>query len=240
MSESVYQQVLGDDFYRLTPQLQRYFGMPYAGSHGRGTGVYEVAGSEKRWLRPILRLFASRNILFAERERNVPFTVLNRPDGDILRATRLFHFGDTGSATTGGAQLSSAAARRLAKRRTQLTTRTMIDEMRVIDGVLHDYLGTNGELEVTFNLFVTEDNLTMISSGSWLRLGIGSRRFRLKLPTVFGARVVLTERWELDHQRVSVTLTNPLLGEIFTYRGTFTYDWVRDEVVQPKSADSER
>lgn len=240
MSVSVFQQVLGDDFYKLTPQLQRYFGMPYAGSHGRGTGTYEVAGSELRWLRPILRLFASRNILFAERERNVPFTVLNRPDGDNLRATRLFHFGDMGGPAAGRTQLSSAAARRQAHRRSQMITRTMVDEMRVIDGVLHDYLGTNGELEVTFDLAVSEDKLTLTSSGAWLHLGAGKRRLRVKLPTVLSARVVLTERWELDHQRVSVTLTNPILGEIFTYRGTFTYDWVRDEVHHPKNADSER
>ncbi|MBC7518366.1 MAG: DUF4166 domain-containing protein [Microbacteriaceae bacterium] len=240
MSVSVYQQVLGDDFYKLTPQLQRYFGMPYAGSHGRGTGTYEVAGSELHWLRPILRLFGSRNILFAERERDVPFTVLNRPDGDILRATRLFHFGEVSSSPGSGDRLSSAAARRQASRRAKMTTRTMVDEMRVIDGVLHDYLGTNKELEVTFDIAVSEDKLTMTSSGSWLRLSLGKRLFRFKLPTVLGARVVLTERWELDHQRVSVTLTNPILGEIFTYRGTFTYDWVRDEVIHSRNSETGR
>ncbi|HXD62546.1 MAG TPA: DUF4166 domain-containing protein, partial [Lacisediminihabitans sp.] len=64
-----------------------------------------------------------------------------------------------------------------------------------------------------------------VSTDSWLWLG----RRRVRLPALLNARVELTERWEGDHQRVSVALRHPLLGEIFAYRGTFGYHYVNDE-----------
>jgi Domain of unknown function (DUF4166) len=195
--ESVYQRVLGKDFPALAPELQSYFGMPDAGFHGRGVGVFDVAGSRYRWLWPVFRLLAHRRILFPEYARDVPFTVVNRPDGDSLRATRTFHFVGR--------------------------DRAMVDEMRVVDGRLHDFLGRRGGLEVALSLAVADGALTMESTGVWLRIA------RLRLPVSLGARLTLNERWEQDHQRVSVALRHPLLGEFFAYRGTFTYSWVRDE-----------
>lgn len=199
MGLSVYQRVLGDEFAGLSPELQRYFGMPDAGTHGEGTGVFEVAGSRHRWLRPLFALFAGQEILFPEYGRNVPFDVANRPEGEVLRASRVFHL--------------------------RGRDRVVVDEMRVIGGELHDFLGRDNRLEVALRLSVSGGVLTMVSTDSWLWLG----RRRVRLPALLNARVELTERWEGDHQRVSVALRHPLLGEIFVYRGTFGYSWVNDE-----------
>mgnify|MGYP001557194075 CR=1 FL=1 len=203
MGLSVYQCVLGDEFSGLAPELQRYFGMPDAGTHGEGAGVFEVAGSRRRWLWPLFAVFAGQQILFPEYGRDVPFDVVNLPDGEMLHATRVFRF-----------------AGRSGRRR----DRVIVDEMRVIDGALHDFLGKDGRLEVALRLSVSDDALAMVSTGVWL--WFGSRRVRL--PALLSARVMLTERWEDDHQRVSVALRHPLLGEIFAYRGTFDYRWVKD------------
>lgn len=221
MSLSVYQRVLGGEFAQLAPELQRYFGMPDAGTHGEGTGVFEVAGSAHRWLWPLFRLFAAERILFPEYGRDVPFEVVNLPDGEVLRATRVFHFPrhpvKTGRPVT---------TRRHGKTR----DRVIVDEMRVVEGVLHDFLGKHNRLELALRLSVADGALSMVSTGAWLRFGarswFGSRRVRL--PALLSARVVLTERWEGDHQRVSVALRHPLLGEVFVYRGTFAYRWVND------------
>jgi len=194
--ESVYQRVLGGDFERLAPELRAYFSAPPADSVGRGHGVYEVAGSSRRWLAPLFALLAWRRILFPELGRDVPFTVTNIPGpGDGLSSRREFHF--------------------------PARDRVMQDTMHVVDGRLHDFLGRRGGLEVRLGLTVTDGSLRMLSDRAWLHL----RGLRLPLPALLSARVVLDERWVDGHQRVDVRMRHPLLGEIFRYTGTFDYHY---------------
>ena len=196
MPESVYQRVLGGDFERLAPELRAYFSAPPADSVGRGHGVYEVAGSSRRWLAPLFALLAWRRILFPELGRDVPFTVTNIPGpGDGLSSRREFHF--------------------------PARDRVMQDTMLVVDGRLHDFLGRRGGLEVRLGLTVTDGSLRMLSDRAWLHL----RGLRLPLPALLSARVVLDERWVDGHQRVDVRMRHPLLGEIFRYTGTFDYHY---------------
>lgn len=191
---SVYQRVLGDEFEKLDPRLRAYFSLPEPGTVGRGTGVYEVAGSRKRWLRPVFSYLAARRILFPEFGRDIPFTVTNVPGpGDGLSSGREFLFPGQ--------------------------TRLMEDTMHVVNGRLHDFLGRSRGLEVRFVLHVRDGGLVMVSDASWLHLG----PIRVPLPAVFSARVVLNEWWDGDAQRVSVHLHNPLFGDLFEYVGRFAY-----------------
>jgi hypothetical protein len=191
---SVYQRVLGDEFEKLDPRLRAYFSLPEPGMVGRGTGVYEVAGSRKRWLRPVFSYLAARRILFPEFGRDIPFTVTNVPGpGDGLSSGREFLFPGQ--------------------------TRLMEDTMHVVNGHLHDFLGRSRGLEVRFVLHVRDGGLVMVSDASWLHLG----PIRVRIPAVFSARVVLNEWWDGDAQRVSVHLHNPLFGDLFEYVGRFTY-----------------
>jgi hypothetical protein len=139
---SVYERVLGDAVDDLDAGLRTYFGELPPGSVGRGEGVYEVAGSRHRWLRPVLTWLAWRQVLFPEYGRGIPFTVENRGDRTAVR-TFLF------------------------PRR----TRVMVDAMSVVDGVLHDRLGRRGGLEVALALSVVDGGLRMRSGRQWLRLG---------------------------------------------------------------------
>ena len=191
---SVYQRVLGARFSELAPELRAYFARPPEGAVGRGTGVFEVAGSPRRWLRPVFAVLAWRRVLFPEYARNVPFTVTNIPGpGDGLSARREFHFPGR--------------------------DRVMQDTMHVVDGRLHDFLGRRGGLEVRLVLDIVDGSLRMHSDRAWLHL----RGLRLPLPALLSARVALTEAWAGDTQRVDVRLRHPLLGEIFSYAGTFSY-----------------
>src|ERR1700754_2998779 len=93
MAESVYQRVLGDRFTQLDPRLRDYFSLLPPGSIGVGTGRYEVAGSRRRWLRPVLSVLAWRGVLFPEYGRDIPFHIVNTPGDDgSLSARRTFEF----------------------------------------------------------------------------------------------------------------------------------------------------
>jgi len=139
---SVYERVLGERIGELDPELRRYFGELPAGTVGRGSGVYEVAGSRVRVARALLAWLARRQVLFPEYGHGIPFTVENRGD---RAARRTFSF--------------------------PRVTRVMVDEMSVVDGALRDRLGRRGGLEVEFALDVRGGALHMRSRRQWLRLG---------------------------------------------------------------------
>ena len=75
---SIYQQVMGSDFDRLHPLIQRRFGFS---SEDRvasiGRGVMEEIGHGPWYTLAFLRLGTFRRIMFPERARHVPFTVEN-------------------------------------------------------------------------------------------------------------------------------------------------------------------
>jgi Domain of unknown function (DUF4166) len=144
MTDSVYQRVLGSDIERLSPALRIYF----SGNHGVGvgSGVFEVAGSRLRFLRPVLAYLAWRRILFPEYGRDVPFDITNTPTADGgLEAVRTFHLPGR--------------------------DRPLEDTMRVVDGRLHDFLGKRRGFEVRMALQITDGLLEMRSDRQWLHLG---------------------------------------------------------------------
>jgi hypothetical protein len=194
MTQSVYQRVLGPRFADLDPHLGSYFSALEPGTVGRGSGVYDVAGSAQRWLVPVLVLLGWRRILFPEFGRDIPFDIENTPGPDGgLSAVRVTHF----------------ATR----------DRVMEDTMRVIDGRLHDFLGRRRGLEVRFVVSVASGALVMHSDRAWLHLG----PVRLWLPALLSASVDLTEQWDGDAQRVTVRMRHPLFGTVFEYGGRFAY-----------------
>ena len=190
----MYQRVLGSRFRELDPGLHTYFGELPPGAVGRGAGIYDVAGSRHRWLLPVWAWLATREVLFPEFGRGIPFTVENRADGPLLRARRTFAF----------------------PRR----ARVMVDAMAVVEGTLRDRLGRRGGLEVELLLDVVEGGLRMTSRRQWLRLG----PVRMRMPAL--VRVTLAETARPAGQHVDVRLTAPLLGEVFRYTGSFTYELI--------------
>jgi len=200
MSESVYQRVLGVRAAELHPSLQAYFSLPPAGQVGRGSGVYEIAGSRLRWARPLWAWLAWRHVLFPELGHGIPFTVVNTPTADgRLEAMRRFEF----------------------PRR----QRVMEDTMCVVDGRLHDRLGRRRGLEVELGLDVVDGALHMSSGRLCLHLG-PLRLWMPRLATVTLTESHLpaaSARVPGAQQRVDVRITAPLLGEIFRYAGEFSY-----------------
>lgn len=151
MTDSVYQRVLGPELSGLTPELRSYFsGHPGVGV---GRGVFDVAGSRLRILRPALAYLAWRRILFPEYARDIPFEITNTPTADGgLYAVRTFQFPGR--------------------------DRPLVDTMRVVGGELHDFLGKRGGFEVRMRLAITDGLLQMRSDRTWLHFG----RARIPLP----------------------------------------------------------
>jgi hypothetical protein len=117
--------------------------------------------------------------------------------------------------------VNTAAGGTLRARRTfafPRRTRVMVDEMRVVDGTLRDRLGRRGGLEVELLLDVDGGGLHMRSGRQWLHLG--PLRFRM----AGLVRVTLAETVREGRQHVDVLMTAPVLGEVFRYAGSFTYE----------------
>jgi len=75
---SIYQRVLGSDFHRLHPQIQRRFGYcseDRCASIGRG--VMDEVWRGRFYTLPFLYIGTWRRIMFPERGRDVPFTIEN-------------------------------------------------------------------------------------------------------------------------------------------------------------------
>lgn len=147
---SIYQRILGDDFNRLHPQIQRRFGFSSAdGISSIGTGVMDEVWKGPYYTEPFLRLGAWRRIMFPETGRNIPFTIENYA-----------YIDDFGRETV-------SWIRTFESRRTRRFDAYMIySEAR---GRIVDYLGSHQHLAVDIDLSVDEEG--------GLRLRSGSQRF---------------------------------------------------------------
>ncbi len=149
---SPWRLALGDAVDRLDPGLRDYVSEIPAGSVGRGVGVFDVVGTPRRWLWPVLAVLGRAAIAFPVWERHVPFEVENRPTPHGVAAVRRFRF-------RGG-------------------DREMRDEIRFERGELVDRLGRRGRLETRMRAVVVDGRLELRSDRLAVRLG----RRRLPIP----------------------------------------------------------
>ncbi|MEV7761703.1 DUF4166 domain-containing protein [Curtobacterium flaccumfaciens] len=202
---------------RLHPRLSKYFGAIPPGHVGRGEGVFDVVGTPRRWLWPLLAWFARDSVMFPVWERDVPFTVENRP----ARVRR-------GSGVGLEARVAVRAHRTF---RFRSGARTMVDAITAEPDGLVDHLGRRGRVSARLRAQVDAEG----SDAGALRLVSTRVTFRalgrdLRLPAALSPRVTLTERFddEADQQRVSLVLTAPVLGTLYRYEGAFRYEIAPD------------
>ncbi len=189
----MYERVLGADFADLHPRLRSYFGAIPEGLEGVGSGSYREAGLRLRVLRPLFAVLGLRQIAFAERGTDVPFTVRNVMGADgVLRATRRFRFATA--------------------------TREMTDAMRVVDGRLVDRIGRSGEVKVDLAIRVEDGGLRMKSR----RLAPRVRGLRIPIPRIIGLTLRETVDDD-GVQHIDVRVRAPLVGEVYGYVGAFRY-----------------
>ncbi len=208
---------------RLHPRLRTYFGAIPAGHVGRGTGTFDVVGTPRRWLWPLLAWFARDAVMFPVWERDVPFTVENRP----ARVGR-------GTATGREARPDPATHVAVRAHRTfhlAAGDRTMVDVIAAGPDGLVDHLGHRGRVSARLRAEVDADGpeagaLRLVSTSVTVRALGGA----LRLPAVVSPRVTLVERFddEAGVQRVSLVLRAPVVGTLYRYEGAFRYAVVPD------------
>jgi len=198
---------------RLHPRLRTYFGPIPAGRVGRGEGVFTVVGTPRRWLWPVLAVFARDGVLFPVWEHDVPFTVANRP----VRVGR----GDPGTG-----QEAQVAVRAHRTFRFRSGDRTMVDAIAAGPHGLVDHLGRRGRVSADLRAEVDAHGpdagvLRLVST----RVSFRALGREWSLPAFLAPRVTLTERFddEADRQRVSLVLSAPILGTLYRYEGAFRY-----------------
>lgn len=203
---------------RLHPRLSTYFGAIPPGHVGRGEGVFDVVGTPRRWLWPLLAWFARDSVVFPVWERDVPFTVENRP-------ARVRRGSGTGLETR-------PAVRAHRTFRFRSGSRTMVDAITAEPDGLVDHLGRHGRVSARLRAEVDAHGpdagaLRLVST----RVTFRALGREVRLPARIAPRVTLKERFddEAGLQRVSLVLTAPVLGTLYRYEGAFRYEIAPDE-----------
>lgn len=202
---SIYQEVLGAEFDRLHPQIQRRFGFNSAdGIASIGTGVMEEVWHGRLYTLPFLYVGTWRRIMFPERGVNIPFTIQNYAYRDQFNRETV----------TWIRTFQTSRPRRFDAYMVHSRQRSKIV----------DYLGTHQHLAVDIDLSVDERG--------GLRLRSGEQRFyegpiSFRFPLFFSGVADVCEWYDdsIEKFRIEVRVSNRHWGPLFGYRGTFSVDW---------------
>lgn len=203
---SIYQRVLGSDFNKLHPEIQKRFSLTSASGVGAvGRGVMEEIWRGPFWTLPFLYLGAWRRIMFPEVGKNIPFTIEN------------FAYVDNFGRET------------VTWIRTFQSTRTRRFDAYMIYGekskLIIDYLGTHQHLAVELHLSVGSDGGLCLRSGAQ-RFYEGPLAFTF--PMLFSGIAEVRDWYDDDAKcfRISVDVRNKTWGKLFGYRGKFDVEWL--------------
>ncbi|MCA0971162.1 DUF4166 domain-containing protein [Halobacillus litoralis] len=194
--KSIYHQALGDEFHRLHPELQKKFGLTskqnlMALGQGRMT---EIRGMNPL-LRPFLQFGVWDHIVFAERGKDVPFTLENfayeDDDGrEKVSWIRRFFF--------------------------PYSIRGFDASMHYDEesGTIVDDLGKSGKLKVELDLHVTSDGGLFMQSKDMTFDG------KVQLP---GPQTSVYEHYNEKEEafQIHVHVGHPLFGTVLMYEGLF-------------------
>ncbi len=202
---SIYRRVLGSDFDRLHPEIQRRFGFSSVDHLACvGRGVMEEVWKGRFYTVPFLYVGTWRRIMFPETGSSIPFTIENYAFVD--------RFG----------RETVSWIRTFESRRTRRFDAYMIySEAR---GRIVDYLGSHEHLAVDIDLSVDEEGGLRLRSGAQ-RFYEGSLGF--SFPMLFSGVAVVREWYDVKAQRfrIEVNVHNRTWGPLFGYRGSFDVEW---------------
>lgn len=203
--KSIYERVLGGDFKRLHPQIQRRFGFSSAdGIASIGRGVMDEIWKGRFYIEPFLHVGSWRRIMFPETGRNIPFTIENYAFVDRFGRETVSWIRTFESCRTRrfDAYMIYSDARR-----------------RIVD-----YLGSHEHLAVDIDLSVDEQGGLRLRSGAQ-RLYEGAIGF--SFPMFFSGVADVREWYDDDAGcfRIVVDVRNSVWGPLFGYRGRFDVEW---------------
>ncbi|MEO6939946.1 MAG: DUF4166 domain-containing protein [Candidatus Kapaibacterium sp.] len=203
---SIYQQVLGDDFYKLHPQIQKRFGFSSEDKIAAiGRGTMNTIWHGALYTLPFLMVGAWRNIMFPQQGKAIPFTIENYAYKDRF-----------GRETVTWIRTYSFPKR---VRRFDATMILSKKRKRIVD-----YLGDHQHLAVDIEMEVAANGGLTLRSGEQ-RFYEGKLAFRF--PMLFSGHAEVCE-WYDDHTeafRISVVVKNPVWGKLFGYEGHFQVEY---------------
>ncbi|WP_217554487.1 DUF4166 domain-containing protein [Streptomyces sp. GbtcB6] len=213
---SMFRTVLGPDFDRLHPQLQRRFSVGLAsGEACTGHGVMDRIWHGGAFVKPFLALGTTRNILVPKAARNVPFKIENVPYADSY----------------GRETVTFVRTFDLPGRPRRFDAQMVLSPKG--DRIL-DYLGTHQHLASELHFHAESDGSLLIRSGE--------HRFRegpvdVRVPELVGATAEVRESYDdrAGRFRIQVRVVNRYFGPLFGYQGTFeaSYTGIRGCGVRP-------
>jgi hypothetical protein len=203
---SIYEHVLGTDFHRLHPQIQRRFGFSSSdGVASIGRGVMDEIWKGRFYTIPFLYVGTWRRIMFPETGRNVPFTIENYAFVDRF-----------------GRETVSWIRTFRSSRTRRFDAYMIYSESR---GRIVDYLGSHEHLAVDIDMTVDQEGGLCLRSGAQ-RFYEGPIGFRFPM---FFSGVASVREWYDDKTRrfrISVDVRNRNWGRLFGYSGSFEVAWI--------------
>lgn len=231
---SIFRTVMGSDFERLHPQLQRRFSVGLeSGEACLGRGVMDEIWHGPAWVRPFLELGGTRNILAPRRGRDVPFLIENVPylDGfgrETVSFVRTFSFP--------ARERSSERARGRRSTRAGARAHRFDAQMVLSPGgeTIIDFLGSHQHL-ITELEFTADDQGGLVIRSGEHRVHEGL--LDVRVPEFIGGDATVRESYDdaAGCFRIDVRVVNRRFGPLFGYRGAFgaTYLPVAELGVRP-------
>jgi hypothetical protein len=205
--KSIYQQVLGSDFDKLHPKIQKRFGFNSNDKIASiGKGVMQSVWYGKPYTLPFLYIGTWRNIMFPQKGKDVPFTIENYSYKDKF----------------GRETVTWVRKYQFPKRVRRFDATMIYSEQR---NRIVDYLGTHQHLAVDIEMTVAENGGVMLRSGEQ-RFYEGFLGF--KFPMLFSGEANVCEWYDDQKQKfkISVVVSNKTWGKLFGYEGTFETEYI--------------
>ncbi|MDJ0334660.1 DUF4166 domain-containing protein [Salinibacterium sp. G-O1] len=202
---SIFESALGDDFARLSPMMQKRFGVGLEPGYACvGTGVMSRIRRGPWWVVPFLYIGKLRNILIPDVGVNVPFTIENYPYRDPF----------------GRETVTFVREYQVRQKPSRFDATMILSQGRVLD-----YLGTHQHLAVALDLNVGDDGSLRLTS-SEQRFYEG-RFIAFRFPMLFSGRAELNESFDAAAgvYRIKMEVHNRVFGFLFGYEGEFTCDF---------------
>lgn len=200
---TIYQEILGEQFEKLHPMLQKRYTLP-EGKPFKATGIMKKISSGPKWLSPFFLLATRWKFLFPEQGENIPFKIVNT----------------TRTGPNGEQQVHWERTFQFLKKKRYFNALMSLDSDK---SVVKDYLGEPSLFYSELVFFVSEKGHMRIESRKQ-RFVMGP--LEIPLPKVFQGNVQVTEYYieERDIFSIHVFITNPLIGALFEYEGEFQAD----------------